>query len=1086
MEINKLHIFSKNTDAFASQRGYNYQTLKTLEAWVQNFIDKKQELIYCEFEEDIFHKDLINKNAKFRQIKLYSSNFSFKSNEIKKSIINFFLLHIKSDYSDFEKEFIFETNSNIAKEYNENDANLLKEWYNNQFSLSEIDLKKYSDKVKEIVSEHIKKQRENSTSKPIEEAYEIFKKIDDEFWGNFTKLIKWNFKSTEPEDEFSNTIDKIKTLITELPLSIVSDNKKIFSSLLETVFLRVTNSDYNERVLTSREFENVVLSLGKEEDEWYSRKFNYYSEIEFVDSFRFGEFYEILDLINYCRRKTYLHHHKEKWNILTDFYLNTDSISPYYRRRLIYELIFLNNKFHEVDYDNLTARIRPSGNLFGFEKHVKYYFEDFKNFTTPEDLENAKNIINILFPIVNSKKINIEKEEYSQWVILLYKEINKRLINFVNLNEKCKYLELKATFLMVSNISRGKKPLEFIRYYDELIENLDEAPLYEVSQLGERLNKYIKMFINADPDDTWGLIKALEDFSTKLFPYIEKREGKIALAKQQVERGVQYITTNKKSLLLKALDYFHKAKLNYLQEDTIEGYILGLINISQLYNKLGLHIAAKNYALASFRISINKELINRVENSFELLFQSDYKSGAWLSAIDIYSKYIFTRNQSNQEKSDFEHETMITSKLSFLLYVMLNKSNHYSDFVNNYLESLDYIGKDIIKPIFKKYDEILPTENNFNQFLIKEVDDYPLNDINKERIISFKALGSLWKVKFPNKYKLISISEEFISNLQVLLAEISLFEIDFHLLKTEIEIELVLSKEYKQAVELPSNKIIKRKVFIVECNSKNEKKLNFHTFHSTASVGLILNSMSLLKYEEFKSSFMKFLEERELNHKQVSVNIYQKIHRDVYTKKSFEEFKKQKLNRFKIDLNFIKNNHFMKWNDSLSHKYSYEDSILAIKTRFENTYDGTYLTIQKLKNDEKFISLIEKHRSNGWKDWQIVSNILNFMTDYKVRVFEIDKLRALNEENFQKKYQELFHQFIKLNEKDCYIYFPAEAFESKEFEFQFNIGIVAILNRFQLECKLQTPPFNAIREFLNIKFNLNKDDYHENNSLKIF
>ena len=28
MSITNLHIFSKNTDAFASQRGYNYQTLK--------------------------------------------------------------------------------------------------------------------------------------------------------------------------------------------------------------------------------------------------------------------------------------------------------------------------------------------------------------------------------------------------------------------------------------------------------------------------------------------------------------------------------------------------------------------------------------------------------------------------------------------------------------------------------------------------------------------------------------------------------------------------------------------------------------------------------------------------------------------------------------------------------------------------------------------------------------------------------------------------------------------------------------------------------------------------------------------------
>lgn len=101
MKLNKLFLFSKNTDAFASQRGYNYQTLKTLETWIDNFLNDIKEDIYCEFEEDIFQKDLLAQRLTFRQIKLYSSNFSFSSEEIKKCICHFFTLHIKSDYNDF-------------------------------------------------------------------------------------------------------------------------------------------------------------------------------------------------------------------------------------------------------------------------------------------------------------------------------------------------------------------------------------------------------------------------------------------------------------------------------------------------------------------------------------------------------------------------------------------------------------------------------------------------------------------------------------------------------------------------------------------------------------------------------------------------------------------------------------------------------------------------------------------------------------------------------------------------------------------------------------------------------------------------
>ena len=49
---------------------------------------------------------------------------------------------------------------------------------------------------------------------------------------------------------------------------------------------------------------------------------------------------------------------------------------------------------------------------------------------------------------------------------------------------------------------------------------------------------------------------------------------------------------------------------------------------------------------------------------------------------------------------------------------------------------------------------------------------------------------------------------------------------------------------------------------------------------------------------------------------------------------------------------------------------------------------------------------------------------------------------------------------------------------------QFKVGLIAVLHRYNLECKFQTPPFNAVREFLNVKFNYDKDEYNDINPLK--
>ncbi|MBP7172971.1 MAG: hypothetical protein KBA33_02745 [Cloacibacterium sp.] len=70
-----------------------------------------------------------------------------------------------------------------------------------------------------------------------------------------------------------------------------------------------------------------------------------------------------------------------------------------------------------------------------------------------------------------------------------------------------------------------------------------------------------------------------------------------------------------------------------------------------------------------------------------------------------------------------------------------------------------------------------------------------------------------------------------------------------------------------------------------------------------------------------------------------------------------------------------------------------------------------------------------------------------------------------------------------MDEKDCYIKYPLEAFESKEFKDQFNIGSMAILSTYGLESKLLTPNFKAIKEFMDVRFNLLKDDCFENNLL---
>ncbi|MBI1836412.1 MAG: hypothetical protein HYR91_04015 [Flavobacteriia bacterium] len=203
--------------------------------------------------------------------------------------------------------------------------------------------------------------------------------------------------------------------------------------------------------------------------------------------------------------------------------------------------------------------------------------------------------------------------------------------------------------------------------------------------------------------------------------------------------------------------------------------------------------------------------------------------------------------------------------------------------------------------------------------------------------------------------------------------------------------------------------------------------------------------------------------------------------RDIYVKEDFENSKRDMFQYEKFHLNFPVENNIMKWNDSISKKYSKEKSIEGIKNRFNNCQKSIYMTIENLKQDPRFLNFIVKYRTEGFKDWQIVLSIFNFILNYKINYFE--KVEFNDESTVKQHYNDLMKKYKNIDEKDCYIHFPLEAFESESFTSQIKILYLIILDSYSLENKSITPNINSIKEFLDTRFNLSEDDYNENNPL---
>lgn len=274
-EKNYIEFFEINTDAISTNRGFYYQYLVTLKKWISNYINNKANFIYCEVDDDI--KEIGSKLI-FTQVKCYANTFSLRSNEIKKSIFNFFIQYLKYNQS-IPIEFCFYTNTSISPR-----EKLLQAWVNNPELKDREIAKQILKTIKEILNSELndhkrrklEKKNITSTEKNIikDFATKIKEKVNNIEVNTFPKQIKWEFLDYNPISAVDSLFAEIRLLLSNeifknKPIPILESvllcdifrcsqlnekNKRVLSNSRITELLNETDSDLekyiDERVLT--------------------------------------------------------------------------------------------------------------------------------------------------------------------------------------------------------------------------------------------------------------------------------------------------------------------------------------------------------------------------------------------------------------------------------------------------------------------------------------------------------------------------------------------------------------------------------------------------------------------------------------------------------------------------------------------------------------------------------------------------------------------------------------------------------------------------------------------------------------------
>ena len=1086
MSITKLYLFSKNTDANFGVRGFQYQIIKTLQAWLANYLNKVDEVIYCDYEEDIFQRNDITKNAKFRQVKLYKTNFSFKSEEVQKAIAHFFMLHVKSDYQDWNKEFVFEANSSVSANRGDNEADLLQRWSAGQDNLTDELLVECSAKVKSFVTAYIKAQAaklaESEDPATIADALLVLSKIQEKGWQDFTRCIRWEFAGIDPSVEFAAALTGVEDLVKELPFEL-SDSRQhaLIGILHQVVSLKSTATDPADRALTLAEMGHHILAGGSADEQWYLGVFEKWQPAASAGMLYPGELLEIINAANYCRWEASLAGHTDFWQAMLRGYINQKQALPNLRRSAVYEYLFL--QMRPTGY--FTP---PSGTMKGSEEYVRLYFEDFSVFKDPAEFENAQSLLFLVVSAYKLRLTGVSKAEIITWLKNFGDALADALAISPTPSARCRLLtcHIANQFFAIRSHNVAEKIAALQPIAKELVAQLPRADHFNVTHLSEQLDVYTLILVRADSIEYEPMIDELREINLQLAPFVDERSGAHRRAKALVAKSAEYLRQDKPASTLLALRDFHSAKDLWNNKEAAEGFMLALRQIAHLYLSLGLNLAAKYYALGAAWVCAHSDggkLSAQVPDALALVFHADFQQGAWLGATANFEGYIQMRYSLDPEELDLRKEPTAlhaVGEFSLLVYAAPQVSASFNDLVQKQLDSYPAEIRDqLITPCLDSYRaNVLVAE--LPQLLTRKLIDSPLSDGGTERTIVFRALGSLWRLTFSNTYRVVPMAEEFAAQLQILLAEVALSKVDFHLPKGEVELNLTDAKKWRAPKRLPSNKRYVWEIALRHFDSPDPEQIKRATVNVSATLMVVLDEMSVLPHAEFEAAYISLFDKSGLATKNLFANAYQRMYRYFLSAKRFNALRHKNHKSGPALPGLPAEREALQWKSDISSKYSREQTIDHIRQRFRSNTRCIHITLARLKQRAGYGEWLQKLREEGWLDWQIAQAMSNYMLNYKV-TRQLEGQKFASAEAYEQALRVGIGKMWQLDEQECYTVFPLEAFETKEFRDQLEMNALFVLKSYGLENKSQTPNFDAIRDLLSIRFRMQTDNTEEDN-----
>ena len=595
-------------------------------------------------------------------------------------------------------------------------------------------------------------------------------------------------------------------------------------------------------------------------------------------------------------------------------------------------------------------------------------------------------------------------------------------------------------------------------------QSLQRAPLFPVEQTATHFDMLAPLLVD---HPLYAQVRDALDAAT------DRINGQAAKGDRAQTRAIQLLNADR---LLDALNEIHEAKVNWWQGDTITGGLIMMLLAARVYSRLGLPIAAKQYALAAAAAAnsaSDPDLSVIVARGLILAATYDHQAGSWLTATYTFRAGIFAQSALTDDPWSFDRYPYLLDMVIDQAHILRAARTVRPEYLPCIQAAVTSTGVDrMLEPMLQRVAELPPlAEDEYATIADRDGIGRPFSDAGPTRRYTWAALDMQWTVTAANDRRSVLAAERFVAAAQIVLAELAIH--DAMLLGGEITVDVRPdavagtggADGLEEVTGAPGGH------WVVHLTGIDTMNVDTVQVEVTSALVYILLTNSLLPREQFMA-VIECAFEKGLWHKLVAGRPYDEI-ADLLRQDVYAQF--AALDRpppgARMPVRQRVKAEAMRPRRGLAPGYDREQSLQAVQARYENLLPPVRYTLSRIAQDPGFRAVAGRLRVEGWRDWHLLTAITDLVANKRAAARGLRVTTGMTPAD-QQRFVAIAFEPEQAEDPQL----APEVFTEEDLQFHLQVAVLSTIKMLGLQVHQRRPDYRALFALLGERYNYWTDD----------